>query len=312
MKIHKTHKNLDASYVNLSALLKYLRQHKFVGKVRFESKGYEAEIIFTKKSGIEARDNDHITGKISVGDEVLSRILIRSHDEGIINIFDEPGKKRAKYDPIASGAKPTDFHKASAKIPIQKPMEHENSENEAPKPKPVSLKEKLGLPSLPFSFGKAEVKKPEAANLAETSGAEVSDEGVLIDPLQDWHDLLGLIGELLKSVDASLKESNLNFVWVFDKVRAEIFEDYPFLHPNSTVFEYKNGQVSMTEQINNNLFIASIAESLERLMTKFHNHPKYVEVRRSVVWNILELMNKNHAQYDKYYISPQLVKIIES
>jgi hypothetical protein len=312
MKYHKSHKNLNTSYVNLSALLKYLRQQKFVGKVRLETKGYEAEVIFTKKNGLEARDNDHITGKISVGDDVLPRILFRAHDDGIINVIEEPDKKKSGYDPNAPDGKPTDFHQASVRIPIQKPMEQENSEVEEPEPKPVSLKEKLGLPNLPFSFGKAEAKKSEAVNLSETADTAVIEPENLEDPPQDWHELLGLIGELLKSVEESLDNSNLNFVWVFDKVRAEVFEEYPFLHPNSTVFEYKNGEVSMTEQINNNLFVASITESIEKLLEKFQSHPKYDEVRRSVVWSILELMNKNHALYDKYFISQQLEKIIES
>jgi hypothetical protein len=309
MKYHKSHKNLNTSYVNLSALLKYLRQEKFVGKVRLETKGYEAEVIFTKENGLEARDNDHISGKISVGDDVLARILVRAHDDGTINVIEDSDKKKPGYDPNAPDEKPTDFHEASVRIPIQKPMEQENSEVEEPEPKPVSLKEKLGLPSLPFSFGRAEAKRSEPV---ETFNSEAEDQKEQVDPLQDWHELLGLIGELLKSVEESLDASSLNFVWVFDKVRAEVFEDYPFLHPNSTVFEYKNGEVSMNEQINNNLFVASITESIEKLLDKFQGHPKYDEVRRSVVWNILELMNKNHALYDKYFISQQLERIIES
>ncbi len=309
MKIHKTHRNLNTSYVNLSALLKFLRQEKFVGKVRFESKGYEAEMIFTKKRGIEARENDHITGKIAVGDEVLPRIFIRAHEpDGIVNVYDEPDKKNPGYDPNELASKPTDFHEGSVRIPIQKPMEHENGESETIEPKPVSLKEKLGLPSLPFSFS----KKPAPVEAAENIEIEVVEETIEPNIQHDWHELLALVGEILKSVEDSLQESNLNFIWVFDKVRAEVFEDYPFLHPNSTVFEYKNGEVTMTEQINNNLFVASIAESIERLLEKFQSLPKYDEVRKSVIWGILELMNKNHAKYDKYLISQQLEKIIES
>ena len=90
MKINLTHKNLNTSYVNLSALLKFLRQQKFVGRVHFETKGYEADIFFTPENELSTRENDHLAGRISAGREVLPRILVRAHEPGgIINVYDE-------------------------------------------------------------------------------------------------------------------------------------------------------------------------------------------------------------------------------
>lgn len=311
MKIGSTHKNLNTSYVNLSALLKYLRRHKFVGRVRFESKGYEADIFFSKKKGIEARENDHISGRIAVGDDVLPRIFVRAHEaDGIINIFDKADEKKSVNVAAADESLGTDFTEVAENIPIQKPIGRDVLDNHLNEQKPISLKEKLGLPSLPFSFGKSREQK--SLSIESHSLPEVVELEPENDPLQDWHELLGLIGEILRSVDESLAKSNLNFVWVFEKVRAEVFENYPFLHPNSTVFEYQNGVVSMKEQINNNLFVASIAECLERLIGKLQTHPKYNEVRTSVIWNILELMNKNHKLYDKFFITQQLERVVES
>lgn len=316
MKINSTHKNLNTSYVNLSALLKFLRGQNFIGRVHFEAKGYEAEIFFTKENKLNARENDHLAGRISVGDEVLSHILIRAHEPGgVINVFDETEEEIPAQIILAD---------TNIEVPADEIEEDDEKAGTAGEDsnadtgilqeiaKPVSLKEKLGLPSLPFSFRKKRAKTEIAEMPKEEIIEEIIQEPEIEeDPLHDWHELLELIGEILDSVEKSLAEANLNFIWVFDKVRAEVYEEYPFLHPNSPVFEYKNGNVSMTEQINNNLFVASIVESLRLLLGKLETHPKFAEVHRSTIRNILELMNKRHAQYDKYLISQQLEKLFE-
>ncbi len=309
MKFNSTHKNLNTSYVNLSALLKFLRHQKFVGNVHFETKGYEADIFFTPENELNTRENDHLAGRISVGREVLPRILIRAHEPGgVINVYDEGEEK------VSEKAK-NEIQRAESlaepeiiQIP-ETPKESEPPEETGKPQAAVSLKEKLGLPNLPFSFRKKGLKKNEA-EIIEKPQEKIIGQSVEEDLLHDWHELLELIGEILQTVEVSLAESNLNFLWVFDKVRAEVFEEYPFLHPNSTVFEYKNGKVSMTEQINNNLFVASIAESMRRLLEKFETHPKFAEVHRSVIRNLIELMNKRHAQYDKFLISQQFERVL--
>jgi hypothetical protein len=320
MKINSTHKNLNTSYINLSALLRFLQQQNFVGSIHLEAKGYEADVFFTKADGLKVRENDHIAGRISVGNDVLAQILIRAHEpDGIINVYDEIEKETAsgKSDDELETVL-TEVEKAQTSTEDQvEPFELSFSETEketesteeiAPI-KPVSLKEKLGLPNLPFSFRKKNAKKIPK-EITEIPKVEIIESPKEEDFSPDWHELLDLIGEILQTVENSLAESNLNFVWVFDRVRENVFEEYPFLHPNSTVFEYKNGKVLMSEQINNNLFIASIAESLRLLLEKFETHPKFDEVRRSIVKNTIELMNKRHAQYDKFLITQQLEDII--
>lgn len=309
MKINSTHKNLNTSYVNLSALLKFLRQQKFVGRVHFETKGYEADIFFNPENELTARENDHLAGRISVGREVLPRILVRAHESGIINVYDESEEKAGEL----TAPEIEEPLREPVPISIAETAEKPEPAEEIAKPKAaaISLKEKLGLPSLPFSFRKKGLKKREAEILGLKPEEKIIEKSTEEDHLHDWHELLDLIGEILQTVEESLAESQLNFVWVFERVRTEVFEEYPFLHPNSTVFEYKNGKVSMTEQINNNLFVASITESLRRLLEKFETHPRFAEVHRSVIRNLLELMNKRHAQYDKFLISQQLERVLE-
>ena len=65
------HENLDTSYVNLSALVRYLRRRQFVGNIRIELSGYEADITLTATNEMRVREHDRIAGRVSEGEEAL-------------------------------------------------------------------------------------------------------------------------------------------------------------------------------------------------------------------------------------------------
>lgn len=82
------HQNLNTSFVNVGALVRYLRGLQFVGSIRIELSSYEADIIFTTSKTIIAREYDHIAGRISHGPQALQRILIRAKEpHGRIHVY---------------------------------------------------------------------------------------------------------------------------------------------------------------------------------------------------------------------------------
>lgn len=82
------HQNLNTSFVNVAALVRYLRQLQFVGSVRIELSSYEADIVFTGSKSVRAREYDHIAGRISHGEHALKRILIRAKEpHGRIHVY---------------------------------------------------------------------------------------------------------------------------------------------------------------------------------------------------------------------------------
>src|SRR6478609_4796545 len=88
MKKQPIHQNLNTSFVNVGALVRYLRQLQFVGSIRVELSSYEADIIFTSSMTIRAREYDHIAGRISQGEQALKRILIRCKEpHGKIDVY---------------------------------------------------------------------------------------------------------------------------------------------------------------------------------------------------------------------------------
>lgn len=88
MKKEPIHKNLNTSFVNVTALVRYLRDLQFVGSIRIELSSYEADIVFTSSRLILAREYDHIAGRISQGTDALKRILMRAKEpHGRIHVY---------------------------------------------------------------------------------------------------------------------------------------------------------------------------------------------------------------------------------
>ncbi len=301
MKNHPVHENLDTSFVNLSALVKYLRRRQFVGNVRIELSGYDADIDLTAESQIKAREHDRIAGRISEGEEALQRILIRAREPGgIINVYQtvkpaegtdlEKSEKAAVIKEESVTVQPSQKNAVvTAGSPPANTASRENSsvsENLA--------KSGLKLPKFPFDLSnKVEAKAKQT---------EISTF--------DWQTLIDLISELIGTIDKSLSAANLDFSSAFEKARLEISEDYPFLHPVSGTFSYKNGKIEIDEKISVMVFVASINEALRRILDKLGSNPKFSEVYRSAAQSILALIRQRKPLYDKFSITPTLEKIV--
>jgi len=81
---------LDTAFVNLAALLRYLQQHAFVGRVQVVLEEYEAEVIFDEGGAQpRAREVDHTTGRRAEDEAALARLLVRSREPGgLINVYE--------------------------------------------------------------------------------------------------------------------------------------------------------------------------------------------------------------------------------
>ena len=188
-------------------------------------------------------------------------------------------------------------------LPVQqteKTVQHQTVQN----PKPVASenlpivenkpKSGLKLPKFPFELTN---KVEEKARQTELSAGE-------------WQTLLDLTSEIISTVDKTLAEANLDFPSAFEKARLEISADYPFMNPASEVFKYKNEKISMSEQVSSTLFIASVNESLRRIFEKLGGNPKFSEVYKTSIQNILMLIRQRKPLYDKFFITPSLQKTL--
>lgn len=84
------HRNLDTAYVNLAALLRYLRERDFKGRVHILLDEYEAEVLLDGQKEPRAREVDHTSGREAEGEAALQRLLVRAREPGgRINVYSE-------------------------------------------------------------------------------------------------------------------------------------------------------------------------------------------------------------------------------
>lgn len=76
------HENLDTAYVNLAALLRYLRGRDFVGRVHVLLDEYEAEVSLDGESAPRVREINHADGREGEGEAALQRLLVRAREPG--------------------------------------------------------------------------------------------------------------------------------------------------------------------------------------------------------------------------------------
>jgi len=318
LEMKTIYENLDTSFVNLSALVRYLQRREFAGNIRLELAAYEGEIVFTKGNQPKAREHDRLAGRIAEGEEALQRLLIRAREPGgIIHVYQTAAQTDTlteRKDVLTIEQNISDkkviaaAHLREAAQAAEKPFparatplhisgsENENAENVQPSFGEIiaEAKRNAKLPEFPFELSNNVEAKAKRNQLST----------------EDWETLLRLTTELLRTLDDSLAQANLNFPAAFEKACAEISEDYPFLNPNSDIFIYKNGEIEMRKLVNAKLFVAGINEALRRILTKLSANPKFADARRSTVQNILALVHRCKPLYDKFFITPQLEKIL--
>lgn len=317
-KFRPIHENLDTAYINLSALIVYLRRRQFIGKVRVELNSYEADIVFEPNNKVKIREHDILSGRRAEGKEALNRLLVRAREAGgTVNVYQSTIQE---VEPIAQ--QPIDEVKPKSNGKPQNGNLTINGNGLRDFPH--------GLNSIPLSNGTA-AKPARIENILESPTSN-GNEAKPIDTLPksrfhvndatqansvtpnltaaEWQILLRLAGELLNTIDRTLAEAKLDFAAAFHKVRGEISSDYPFMHPTTGTFIYDGGQLSMPKQISPGLLSAGINESLRRMLDKLGGNPKFSEVHQTATRRILALMNQRKAHYEKYLINPELKRTL--
>lgn len=331
MNFRPVHQNLDTSFVNLSALIKYLRRRQFAGIVRVRLNNYEAEIHITDENQLKVSEQDHLSGRVSEGEEALQRILIRSREPGgIVNVFQKINANSAAEISENKDAKtyvevskkpeiPKPAAAASNTIPVKKhiaakteikpiaenistePVKKVTSEiltkkMEVPTPK-IEIQpptQKVSLPEFPFRLTnnvEAKAQQTKASN-------------------ENFQVLVELFAEILGTIDKTLAEANLNFAAAFEKACSEISGDYPFLRAPENIFNYKNGEIKINGQINPNQFKSSLLEAVRRVLEKLGANPKFSGVYRATIQNLLAVIRRRKDLCDEFYITTKLEKIL--
>ena len=123
---------------------------------------------------------------------------------------------------------------------------------------------------------------------------------------------MNLTAELLRTIDQSLAEANLDFNSMFEKACREIAADYPFLNPSAAKFNYREGKLFVREQLNFKFFAASINELLKRVLEKLRRNPKLSNLYNIITEKLRALIVRRRMLYDRFSITPSLSRLIWS
>jgi hypothetical protein len=316
MKTRTIHENLDTSFVNLSALIKYLRRRQFAGQVRIELSGYEADIFLSRENITLVREHDHIAGRVAEGQEAFQRVLIRSREPGgivtVLQAIDEstefvsaPRIEKPEGVPLAAAGV---VRQVAEVMPASALAANGNGHAIVARREPVRTAEpdvfadavpvmvsepapKPALPNLPFEF---------------TNKVEDRARKLALKP-EDNKLLTELVSEFLGTLDRSLAMAKLDFPSAFKKARTEIAADYPFLR----TLCYEKGRIVYVEpDTNPKLLVTGILETVRRILAKLSTNPKFGEVYRHATQRLLGLLHKRRAHYDRFSMTKPLEKLL--
>lgn len=104
-KARALHENLDTAYVNLAALLRYLQQRDFTGRIHIELDEYDGDIYLAARGAVRACERDHVTGREAEGQSALQRILVRASEPGgRISVYEGAGETGKHSRPTTGAA----------------------------------------------------------------------------------------------------------------------------------------------------------------------------------------------------------------
>jgi hypothetical protein len=329
MKIRPLYKNLDTGFVNLSALLRYLRQKGFVGLVRVDINEYRAEISFDEARKVRMREFVNGTGLAAEGSGALQRLLVTARAEGgVINVYEamRPVTEEIQLDDIL------DLDQSIAvknKTEPKQPELKRDAKPSAPKiPKPA---EKIFSSSFPNGNGNGN------GNNGNGNGTHYGDISSTVEPevfpvysnpvevvedkpestkysylsAPDWEELTSVTAELLGTADEVLKAAHLGFPDAFNKARVEVSSEYPFLDPDQGIFLYAHGGVMLKQEVAPELLVSGVCECLRRILNKLVANPKFFALYRRITQQTVILIRRRQPQFDKFGYTRQLEKIIK-
>src|SRR2546428_13575911 len=103
--------SLSTSYVNLAALLRYLREQDFTGSVHVVLDQYEADVYLNGPGAPTVLEIDSSTRQASQNDGALERLLVHAREPGgTITVFEGESAPPVKNvdDVAGSAVKPVD------------------------------------------------------------------------------------------------------------------------------------------------------------------------------------------------------------
>ena len=279
------YENLDTSFVNLWALLRYLVQRGVVGRIHVDLPDYTADVFLNGSSTPMVHEVDQATGRDSLEEAALHRLVVRAR---------EPGGTITVYEGEAEAAKAQKPAPESAAVA---------SGFAAP-----DVYEVNGVDETVDAMRPATVASPpilESAASKMIAAVQKSNAG----KGGDWLALIGISGELIAAIESAATGVGADFAAIFNATRLELADDYTFLDPSANRFSYADGAVKISAKPGAGPYVAAIGELLRRVVDKIAVGERGGRIRERVALELAKLARKRREPLTQFNLDMQLDRI---
>lgn len=126
---------------------------------------------------------------------------------------------------------------------------------------------------------------------------------------ENWTELLALVSELMLTIDESLAKGNISFADVFRNASGFASFDHPFLDPDSDVFAYSGGYISVRQRLATRDLINGITAALTRIMERLREDPYFSNVHHQTMHRLRVLANRRRLQFETFGLRLELQKM---
>ncbi|MBC7796130.1 MAG: hypothetical protein H7Z37_04565 [Pyrinomonadaceae bacterium] len=344
MEYKPLYENLDTAFVNIAALVRYLRQQEFIGRVHVTMENFEAELLFGENRQLRVREIDRFAGRMSGGNEALQRLFVRAKEpNGKINVFRQIEVVQTVETPkIAVNIEKIEVIEKESTPQSTILPDGSISETAANAIQAIQNKivdsEKNGKPaasnvSLPTGaliFNQqqkdliATMAQKETPNQSEIIAPETAETEKLEPPIEkkptppqqtptspsglDKQQLLAICGEMLQIVETTVNESQGDFAPLFRQAQSALSDDYPFLEPSTGTVRYANGKLDLRRDINTNVLMKSLSECSMRVVAKASFRAP--EIRQILIKKFIEFGRKRESAFKKFAMAQHAERIV--
>lgn len=288
------YENLDTSFVNLWALLRYLSQRSFVGRVHVELNEYTADVFLAGSNTPMVHEVDRAAGSDVIEEAALHRLVLRVRESpGSISVYEG---------------------EAEAVAPEQQKAPDENIEAEAAEVAAAAEEETvLSIPEAAPSIEPA-AATPESMRSTSTTESNLQAPAEATRAAQpvtesEWNDVVRVSGELIAGIDHVATSTGADFDALFRETRISLADDYTFLDPMAGQFEYANSAVTVNSALPMNSYVAGITEALRRMVEQIASGERARRTRERVALELSRVARKNDDALARSGFKAQLDRI---
>lgn len=284
------YENLDTSFVNLWALLRYLSQRSFIGRVHVDLDEYTADVFLAGSNTPMVREVDRTAGTEVIEEAALHRLVLR--------VRESPGKITV-YEGAAEAVAP-----GQVKTP-DKIQNIESDEADEETVLAVSDAAPAVEPVAATPEGMRSTSTTESHLEAPTAGA--SEAQPMTE--DEWNDVVRVSGELIAGIDRVATSAGTDFDELFRETRISLADDYTFLDPMSSKFAYANSVVTANGALPVNSYVAGITEALRRVVNQISGGERARRTRERVALELSRVARKNDEALNRSGFKAQLDRI---